>query len=70
MTCIRRSRKYRLSSGRRADGLENPQLDPDAYATGISLSALHQAGVSVTGDPYQKGVAFLLKNQHKDGPGL
>jgi len=43
------------------------QLDPDAYATGISLYALHQAGVSLTGDTYQKGVAFLLKNQHKDG---
>ena len=44
-----------------------PQLDPDAYATGVSLYALHQAGISVTGDIYQKGVAFLLKNQHKDG---
>jgi hypothetical protein len=28
---------------------------------------LHQAGISVTGDTYQNGVAFLLKNQHKDG---
>ena len=44
-----------------------PQLEPDAYATGISLYALHQAGISVTGDTYQNGVAFLLKNQHKDG---
>jgi ankyrin repeat protein len=43
------------------------QLDPDAYATGISLYALHQADISVTGDAYRKGVAFLLKNQHKDG---
>jgi N-acyl-D-amino-acid deacylase len=44
-----------------------PQLDPDAYGTGISLYALHQAGVPVTGDAYRKGVEFLLKNQHKDG---
>jgi ankyrin repeat protein len=44
-----------------------PQLDPDAYATGISLYALHQADISVTGDIYKKGVSFLLKNQHKDG---
>ena len=44
-----------------------PQLDPDAYATGISMYALHQAGIPVTVDAYQKGVAFLLKNQHKDG---
>ena len=44
-----------------------PQLDADAYATGISLYALHQADVPVASGAYQKGVAFLLKNQHKDG---
>jgi N-acyl-D-amino-acid deacylase len=44
-----------------------PQLDPDAYATGISLYALHQAGAPVTSDAYRRGVDFLLKNQHKDG---
>jgi len=44
-----------------------PQLDADAYATGISLYALHQAGVAATEDVYKKGVTFLLKNQYKDG---
>ncbi len=47
-----------------------PQRDgfaPDAYATGMSLYALYQAGTSVTSDIYRKGVAFLLKNQYQNG---
>jgi ankyrin repeat protein len=40
---------------------------PDAYATGESLYALHAAGVSTTSDVYRKGVAFLLKTQYKNG---
>ncbi|PWU00289.1 MAG: hypothetical protein C5B51_25515 [Terriglobia bacterium] len=40
---------------------------PDAYATGISLYALREAGVAVTSQVYRKGVAFLLKNQYADG---
>jgi len=56
-------------SGQRPDGAwaQLPQLDSDAYATGITLYALHQAGVPVTADAYKQGVAFLLKTQHKDG---
>ena len=47
-----------------------PQRDqdsPDAYATGMSLFALHEAGTSVTSDVYRKGVAFLLRNQYQNG---
>jgi hypothetical protein len=47
-----------------------PQADqfaPDAYATGISLYALHEAGTPVTAELYRKGIAFLLKNQYPDG---
>ena len=33
---------------------------PDAYATGLSLYALHMAGIAATDDTYKKGVAFLL----------
>jgi ankyrin repeat protein len=47
-----------------------PQRDhdaTDAYATGMSLFALHEAGTSVTSDVYRKGVAFLLRNQYQNG---
>jgi hypothetical protein len=43
------------------------QLDPDAYATGQSLIALHEAGIAVTDDVYQRGVKFLLTTQYPDG---
>jgi ankyrin repeat protein len=46
------------------------QLDPDAYATGLSLVALHEAGISVTDDVYRKGVRFLLTTQYPDGSWL
>ena len=47
-----------------------PQRDqdsPDAYATGMSLFALHEGGTSVTSDVYRNGVAFLLRNQYQNG---
>ena len=43
-----------------------PQLDPDAYGTGISLYALHQAGVPSGGGAYKIVFEFLLNNQQKD----
>jgi len=43
-------------------------LDPDAYATGQALYALHESGGLVVADPaYQKGIDYLLANQHTDG---
>ena len=43
-------------------------LEPDAYATGTALAALHQAGEMPTSDPvYQRGLRFLLKTQLEDG---
>lgn len=47
-----------------------PQLDPDAYATGLSLVALHAAGVRVTDTVYRRGVRFLLATQYPDGAWL
>jgi len=41
--------------------------EPDSYATGESLYALHQAGMPVTTDVYIKGVAFLLSTQYQNG---
>jgi prenyltransferase/squalene oxidase-like repeat protein len=46
------------------------RTDPDAYASGLSLYALHVAGVPSTDAAYRKGVAFLLRTQYQDGPWL
>jgi ankyrin repeat protein len=43
---------------------------PDAYATGLSLYALHVAGVAATDQTYKNGVAFLLGTQYQDGTWL
>jgi hypothetical protein len=42
-------------------------LDPDAYATGLSLVALHEAGMSAADNVYKKGVNYLLATQYPDG---
>ncbi|MEP7307370.1 MAG: ankyrin repeat domain-containing protein [Acidobacteriota bacterium] len=46
------------------------RTEPDAYATGLSLYALHVAGVPPTDAAYRKGVAFLLGSQYQDGAWL
>lgn len=46
------------------------RTEPDAYATGLSLYALHVAGVPATDPAYRKGVAFLLGSQYQDGAWL
>jgi len=46
------------------------RTEPDAYATGLSLYALHLAGVAPADDTYRKGVAFLLGTQYQDGAWL
>jgi ankyrin repeat protein len=44
-----------------------PQLQSDAYATGSSLYALHQAGMKAGDERYRNGVRFLLRNQYRNG---
>lgn len=53
----------------RTDGgwAQLPQLESDAYGTGISLYALHEAGIPVSHAVYRKGIQYLLKNQYQDG---
>jgi hypothetical protein len=46
------------------------RTQPDAYATGMSLYALHIAGIAVTDDVYRKGIAFLLGTQYPNGAWL
>jgi hypothetical protein len=59
----------KLMALQRADGgwAQTPQLASDAYATGESLYALHQAGVPVSEPAYSRGVEFLLRTQMADG---
>jgi len=45
-------------------------LTTDAYATGMSLYALHEAGISVTSEVYIAGIGYLLRNQNADGSWL
>jgi hypothetical protein len=49
---------------------QRDDMQPDAYATGISLYALHVAGVPATDDAYGKGVRYLMQNQYQDGSWL
>ena len=47
-----------------------PQLpghESDAYSTGEALFALREAGVPVTDAQWQKGIAFLISSQARDG---
>jgi ankyrin repeat protein len=44
-----------------------PMLPSDAYATGLALFALHEAGLPSTDLAYQSGLRFLLTTQAADG---
>ncbi len=53
-----------------ADGgwAQLPGLEPDAWAAGQTLVALHQAGgLKITHPSYQRGIEFLLRTQFEDG---
>ncbi|HET9370559.1 MAG TPA: prenyltransferase/squalene oxidase repeat-containing protein [Vicinamibacterales bacterium] len=58
-----------LQSLQRADGgfSQLPTLSSDAYATGVALFALHEAGMSPVHRVYQAGLKFLLTTQAADG---
>ncbi len=47
-----------------------PGKPGDAYATGIVLLALREAGMKPTDAVYRKGVAYLVKTQRPDGAWL
>lgn len=48
-----------------------PGLNSDAYATGMVLVALHEAGNVTPADPiYQRGMKYLLETQEPDGSWL
>ncbi len=47
--------------------LAAPDAGSDAYATGLALFALHEAGMRSTHPVYQAGLKFLLTTQAADG---
>ncbi len=66
----RQKAALQLLREQRADGgwAQLPSMASDAYATGSVLFALHEAGgVASNGAAYQRGLSFLMKNQHADG---
>ena len=58
-----------LQALQRPDGgfSQLPTLSSDAYATGLALFALHEAGMTPTHRIYQAGLKFLLTTQAADG---
>src|SRR5205823_5760785 len=59
-----------LLKAQRADGGWSPQasMESDAFATGLTLYALHVGGdVASSHEAYQRGVVYLLKTQLDDG---
>lgn len=58
-----------LAAMQRPDGgwSQLPAMGSDAHATGEALYALHLAGMASTDAAYQKGTAYLLRNQAADG---
>ena len=66
---IRSVAKQLLTEQQPAGGWrQNNGIAPDAYATGLALYALSEAGALMTSDAaYQRGVHFLLSTQASDG---
>lgn len=65
-----RAAREALLETQRADGgwSQLADLESDAYATGSTLVALHQAGGLATDDPaFRKGLSYLLSCQQDDG---
>lgn len=58
-----------LRSQQRSDGgwSQHAAMPTDAYATGMALYAMYQAGVSTTDAAYQAGLRYLLRTQAADG---
>ncbi len=61
--------EHALAALQREDGgwSQLPTLPSDAYATGIALFALYEAGVPVKARVYQAGLRYLLSTQAADG---
>jgi ankyrin repeat protein len=49
---------------------QRDDMQPDSYATGILLYALHVAGIPPIDDAYVRGVRYLQRTQYQDGSWL
>jgi hypothetical protein len=58
-----------LQSLQRGDGgwSQLPALESDAYATGLAMYAMYEAGVPATDPAYRAGLKYLLSTQAADG---
>ncbi len=58
-----------LMALQRRDGgwAQLPRMEPDAYATGEVLVALHEGGVPATDAAWRKGLNWLISSQNPDG---
>jgi hypothetical protein len=65
---VREKRLKELKALQRQDGgwAQTPYLPSDAYATGQVLFTLHELGVTAN-ESVRSAIAFLLRNQQKDG---
>ena len=61
--------RTQILSAQHADGgwSQLPDMDSDAYATGMTLFTLHRTGLKVTEPHFQRGLRFLLDTQLDDG---
>jgi ankyrin repeat protein len=61
--------RQRLIALQQVDGgwSQKAEMKPDAYATGLALYALREAGMAVTHPVYGKGVEYLRRTQLADG---
>lgn len=59
----------KLIALQRLDGgwAQTPELESDAYATGMVLYTMHELGIPAGAAAYQRGVAYLLRTQSPDG---
>ncbi|MBL8227126.1 MAG: ankyrin repeat domain-containing protein [Bryobacterales bacterium] len=64
-----RNRVDELVKLQRANGgwAQTPYLPTDAYATGVALYALQEAGVVPSSATYRRGVSFLILSRKDDG---
>ena len=60
-------RQIRAAQRENGGWAQRDDMQPDAYATGLSLYAFHVAGVPATDPAYVKGVRYLMRNQYQDG---
>jgi ankyrin repeat protein len=63
----RQTRRLLLLQRENGGWAQMPTMEPDAYATGQALYALHASGLSASNASYQAAAQYLLRTQLEDG---